>query len=90
MPKVIRDELGLKPGDDVEFERHGSEIVLVPRIRRSILDFAGVLPPAPGIVVPKTTAGWKRWIRDASAEAAVERYERIQRQARPGSRDAKS
>lgn len=90
MPKFIRDELGLKPGDDVEFERRGEAFVIVPRIRRSILEFAGVLPPAPGVVVPKTSAGWKRWIREASAEAVVERYERIQRQARSGSVDPKS
>ena len=79
MPKAIRDRLGVKPGDDLEFVERADEIVIVPRRRRSILDFAGALPPAPGVIVPKTTAGWERWIRDASAEAAVRRHERIVR-----------
>jgi AbrB family looped-hinge helix DNA binding protein len=42
IPKAIRDRLGVKPGDDVEFEsgRHGT--VIRPRPRRSVLDFAGI------------------------------------------------
>lgn len=81
MPKAVRDRLGLKPGDDVEFEDRGDDIVLVPRRRRSILEFAGVLPPAPGVALPKTTEEWERWISDASAGAAVRRHERVLRQA---------
>jgi AbrB family looped-hinge helix DNA binding protein len=77
VPKAIRDRLGVRPGDDLEFVERGDEIVIVPRRRRSVLDFAGVLPPAPGLVVPSTTEGWERWIRDASAEAAVRRSERV-------------
>lgn len=82
MPKAVRDRLGLKPGDDLEFEDRDGEIVLVPRHRRNILDFAGVLPPPPGIVLPKTSAEWKQAIRDSWADAAVAREERIARQAR--------
>lgn len=81
VPKAIRDRLGVKPGDDLEFEQRGDEIVVIPRRRRSILGFAGVLPPAPGVVLPKTAAEWKRWVREASAEAAVERHERVLRRA---------
>ena len=81
VPKAIRDRLGLKPGDDVEFEDRGDDIVLIPRRRRSILDFAGVLPPAAGVVLPKSNEEWERWISNASAEAAVKRHERVLRQA---------
>lgn len=81
MPKAIRDRLGLKPGDDVEFEDRGDLIVLVARRRRSILEFAGVLPPPPGVVQPQTNEEWERWISGASAEAAVRRHERVLREA---------
>jgi AbrB family looped-hinge helix DNA binding protein len=87
VPKAIRDRLGVKPGDDLEFVARGDEIVIVPRRRRSVLDFAGVLPPAPGVVLPKTAEGWERWIRDASAEAAVRRHERIVRSTTVGRPD---
>lgn len=30
IPKAIRDEIGIKPGDEVTFESHGSEV----RVRR--------------------------------------------------------
>lgn len=82
VPKAIRDRLGLKPGDDLEFEERGDEIVVVAHRRRSVLDFAGVLAPAPGVVLPKTTDGWQRAIRDSWADAAVERQDRIRRPGR--------
>jgi antitoxin PrlF len=81
VPKAIRDRLGLKPGDDLEFEDRGDDIVLVARRRRSILEFAGVLPPAPGLVLPETNEESERWTSSASAEAAVRRHERVLRQA---------
>jgi AbrB family looped-hinge helix DNA binding protein len=83
MPKAIRDRLGLKPGDAVEFEDRDGEVVLVPRRRRSILDFAGVLPPAPGVILPKTSAEWKEAIRDSWADAAAEKEKRIASQRGP-------
>lgn len=81
VPKAVRDRLGLKPGDDVEFEDRDGEVVLLPRRRRSILEFAGVLPPPAGVVLPKSNEEWERLISDASAEAAVRRHERVLRQA---------
>jgi AbrB family looped-hinge helix DNA binding protein len=90
VPKAIRDRLGLKPGDDVEFADRDGEIVLVPRRRRSILEFAGVLPPPPGVVLPKSNEEWERMISDASAEAAVRRHERVLRQAADGRADRSS
>ncbi len=89
VPKAIRDRLALKPGDDVEFLDREGDIVLVPRRRRSILDFAGVLPPAPGVVLPTTSAQWKQAIRDSWADAVMEKEKRIASQRR-GSRRASS
>ncbi|MDP9483170.1 MAG: AbrB/MazE/SpoVT family DNA-binding domain-containing protein, partial [Chloroflexota bacterium] len=83
VPKAVRDRLGLKPGDDVEFVDRDGEIVLIPRRRRSILDFAGALPPGPGVILPKTSAEWKEAIRDSWADAAMEKEKRIANQRGP-------
>jgi AbrB family looped-hinge helix DNA binding protein len=47
LPKAIRDELGIEPGDEVEVERAGDEI----RIRRVDDDFEllGCLAHVPGL-----------------------------------------
>lgn len=82
MPKAVRDRLGLKPGDDVEFLDREGDIVLVPRRRRSILDFAGVLAPAPGVVLPTTSAQWKQAVRDSWVDAVMEKEKRIATQKR--------
>jgi AbrB family looped-hinge helix DNA binding protein len=82
VPKAIRDRLGLKPGDDLEFDERGDEIVIVARRRRNVLDFAGALAPAPGVALPVSTDDWKRAIRDSWVDAAAERQDRIQRQGR--------
>lgn len=83
MPKAVRDRLRLKPGDDIEFEDRDGEVVLVPRRRRSILDFAGVLPPAPGVILPRTSAEWKEAARDSWADVAAEKEKRIASQREP-------
>jgi AbrB family looped-hinge helix DNA binding protein len=42
LPKDVRQELGLKAGDKVEFEKVDGRYVLRPR-NRSILELAGIL-----------------------------------------------
>jgi len=42
VPKAIRDELGAKPGDELEFERTEGGFLVRHRRRPSVLDFAGV------------------------------------------------
>ena len=39
IPKAIRDELGLKTGDRLVFEREGGKIVIKPT--KTLLDFRG-------------------------------------------------
>jgi AbrB family looped-hinge helix DNA binding protein len=34
IPKDLRDELGIEPGDDVDFWREGDAVVVLPRRRR--------------------------------------------------------
>lgn len=69
LPKEIRDDLNLKPGDKVEFVKIGARYELRPRNLRAA-DFAGMLH-RPGMR-PKTIAEMDEGI----AEAVRERDER--------------
>ncbi|GLQ56806.1 AbrB/MazE/SpoVT family DNA-binding domain-containing protein [Devosia nitrariae] len=42
LPKDVRDDLKLRPGDKVEFEKRDGRYVLRPR-NRSIMELAGIL-----------------------------------------------
>jgi AbrB family looped-hinge helix DNA binding protein len=46
LPKELADEYGIEPGDDIEWERAGDAIRVVPRKRR----------PAPGLSVEERLA----------------------------------
>jgi len=48
VPKPIRDVLGARPGDDIEFVVKGSSMFIELRPRRSVLDFAGIAADAVG------------------------------------------
>lgn len=48
LPKPVRELLGTRTGDQVEFERHGDDAVVMRRRRKVRLDdLAGVLGPPP-------------------------------------------
>ncbi|MEX2183945.1 MAG: AbrB/MazE/SpoVT family DNA-binding domain-containing protein [Chloroflexota bacterium] len=46
VPKSIRDALGARPGDDIEFVVKGESMLIELRPRRSVLDFAGLAADA--------------------------------------------
>jgi len=62
VPKTIRDELGIHPGDEVEVIAEGGEV----RIRRAarFSDFLGCVRAAPG--------GMATWDAETAAERARE------------------
>ena len=70
LPKDVRDELNLKPGDKVEFEKRNGRYVLRPR-NRSILELAGILhkPGVKALTVEE--------MDEALAQALAEDDERI-------------
>lgn len=43
IPKEVRDDLHLRPGDRVEFRRDAGGTFVLRPVRRSILDLAGML-----------------------------------------------
>jgi AbrB family looped-hinge helix DNA binding protein len=43
IPKEVRERLGVKPGDSLEFAFEGERLEVRPKKRRSILEFRGVL-----------------------------------------------
>jgi antitoxin PrlF len=43
LPKQVREDLNLKPGDRLVFRKQEGHYVLEPKLRRSAMDFAGAL-----------------------------------------------
>lgn len=69
IPKEIRDQLGLKPGDKVEFTLHNDGILQVVPRRGSIRDLKGILPK------PKVSLSLEE-LDDAIARAVIDRARR--------------
>lgn len=68
LPKQVREELDLKPGDRLVFRKQGDNYVLEARRRRSALDFAGALHD------PDRRPLTQQEIKSTGAEAALQRY----------------
>jgi len=81
VPKAIRDALGLRPGDELEFVPRGSELLVEARPRRSVLEFAGIATP--DARVPATAEELDALIADGMRDAALARERRASRSPRP-------
>ena len=81
MPKAVRDALGARPGDEIEFVPRGEELLVEVRPRRSVLDFAGIAAEAVALVL-ETAEELDELVDRGMAEASVSR----ERRARRGSR----
>lgn len=46
VPKAVRDQLGARAGDELEFQRRGDGFLLRHKPRRNILEFAGIAADA--------------------------------------------
>lgn len=73
IPKAVREQLGVKAGDDVEFEAGPNGVVVRPRLRRSVLDFAGIAADTV-IVLPRDSQGAKALIRELRDRDAAEKH----------------
>ena len=74
VPKAVRDALGARAGDEIEFVRQGDAFVVELRPRRSVLDFAGIAAEA-AARVPATAEELDVAIARGMADAAVAREE---------------
>ena len=72
VPKAIRDALGARPGDDIEFVSRGTELLVEVRPRRSLLEFAGIAADAVARV-PESADELDALIQDGMAKSAVRR-----------------
>lgn len=72
VPKAIRDALGARPGDDIEFVPRGTELLVELQPRRSVLEFAGIAAQA-AARVPDNAEELDALIEDGMAEAAARR-----------------
>lgn len=75
VPKAVREALGARPGDEIEFVPRGDEIVVEVRHRRSVLDFAGIAAEA-APRVPGTAEELDELVERGMAEAAIARATR--------------
>lgn len=78
VPKAIRDAMGAKPGDQIEFVPRGGEVVVELRPRRSVLDFAGIAAEATHSV-PGSAAELDEMVARGMTEEAVARATRTRR-----------
>lgn len=70
VPKVVRDAMGVGPGDELEFEPMGEGYLIRPRLRRSVLEFAGIAGRASSRI-PSTAEGLDRLIDEGMAADAA-------------------
>lgn len=84
VPKAVRDQLGVRPGDELEFERRRDGFMVRPRPRVGVLDFAGIAQASAGSI-PSTAEEIDALIAKGRAGLAVARDERLRTAAhRPG------
>lgn len=81
VPKTVRDALGARPGDELEFEPTSDGFVVRHRRRRSVLEFAGIAADTAGRL-PQTADGLTAMIREGMATGAVARERRVRKAAR--------
>ena len=72
VPKAVRDALGVRPGDDIEFVAQGENVVLRVRPRRSVLDFDGIASAAASRV-PRTAEELDEMIARGMIKASIAR-----------------
>ncbi len=72
VPKAIRDALGARPGDEIEFVPRNGELLIEVRPKRSVLDFAGIASHA-AATIPATADEIDDLIERGMAQAAVAR-----------------
>lgn len=73
--------MGVGPGDELEFEAMGEGYLIRPRLRRSVLEFAGIAGKATARI-PATADGLDRLIDEGMATEASRRA-RSRRQLGP-------
>jgi len=56
VPREIRKKLGLEPGDSLEWEEKGEEVVVKPRKRKTLKDITGMISVGGDAVVSKKKA----------------------------------
>ena len=81
MPKAVRDALGARPGDEIEFVPQGDAFLVDVRPRRSVLEFAGIAAEAASRL-PVTAEALDEMVGGGLAAAAVDRERRTRSGAR--------
>ena len=85
VPKAVRDRLGARPGDELEFEPRGDGFMLRHRPRLSVLAFAG-LASASAERIPRTAEALDKALEQGRAKEALTQDRRLQDAERAGRR----
>ncbi|HEY8953490.1 MAG TPA: AbrB/MazE/SpoVT family DNA-binding domain-containing protein [Candidatus Dormibacteraeota bacterium] len=85
VPKAVRDGLGAKAGDELEFDLAPGGYVVRLRPRRSILDFAGMAASS-AATIPATAAELDELIETMGLQRALAKEAKLRAQARRGKR----
>ncbi len=83
VPKAVRDALGARPGDDLEFVPRGGGFVVTVHPRKSVLDFAGAAASAAGRI-PATAEELDSAVAHGMAETAITRATEVPRRRSAG------
>jgi AbrB family looped-hinge helix DNA binding protein len=85
VPKAVRDQMGAKPGDVLEFEPQRDGFMLRHRPQRSILEFAG-LAAGSRESFPTSAEAIDDMLEQIRIEAALARDQRLQEEQRAGTK----
>ncbi len=72
VPKAVRDALGIRPGDEIEFVPRDGELLVEVRPKRNVLDFAGLASDA-AAAIPATAEEIDDLIGRGMTRAAIAR-----------------
>jgi antitoxin PrlF len=85
VPKAVRDRLGAKAGDELEFDPAPGGYVIRLRPRRSILDFAGMAASS-AATIPATAEELDELIEKMGVERALAKEAELRAEAGRGRR----
>lgn len=72
VPKAVREALGIRPGDEIEFVPRGDDFFVAVHPRRSVLEFAAIGAAAAGRL-PAAPEELDAVVAEGMARAAVDR-----------------
>lgn len=71
IPKSIRDEMGIRPNDKVDFTLENGRVILKPM--KTLLDFRGSVPASPGATIEAERKAYRNRARSRKPAAGTKK-----------------